>query len=689
MSLSLSAILVTGVLVAVASPSAHSASCPWVGSTATPDQRADMVIAQMSLDDEIALVHGNGGAYVGVVPANPALCIPALNLQDGPAGIGDGLKGVTQLPAPVAGAASWDPSLMRQYGTVIGAEAKGKGVSLALAPTINIVRDPRWGRAFESFGEDPYLTGSLAVADIGGIQSQGVMAQVKHLALYNQETNRNTTQDNVIVDARTEAEIYEPAFSAAVNPGNVASAMCSYNMVNGAFACENNFLMNTVLKGTMGFRGFITADWSATHSTVNSANAGLDLEMPRGTYFGSALKTAVQNGSVPKSRLDDMVHRILREMFAYGFFDHAATGSPTATVTSAAHTATALTAAEKGAVLLKNNGLLPLAPSSVHSIAVIGRGGKTSPMTSGGGSSAVVAPHVVTPFSGISSRAGSGTMVRYADGSNVAAAKTLAATSNVAIVFADKYEAERTDLSDISLSSDQNNLISQVASVNPRTIVVLNTGSAVTMPWLSNVAGVFEAWYPGQEDGRAIAALLYGDVNPSGHLPVSFPTGLGQVPAHTTQQWPGSNGKVMYSEGLQVGYRWYSAQQLTPLFPFGFGLSYTKFSYHNLTVTPGSNNSATVSVQVTNTGTRTGAALPQVYVTQPAGAGEPPLSLQGFKQVSLAPGTTATVSFTLPSHAFSHYDTASNAFVITPGTYTVRVGSSASSLPLSDTLTLN
>jgi beta-glucosidase len=528
----------------------------------------------------------------------------------------------------------------------------------------------------------------MTVANIRAIQARGVMAQVKHYAVYNQETFRNSPSDNAIVDARTENEIYLPAFGAAVNLANVASAMCAYSVINGTYACQNKYLLS-LLKNVLSFRGFVTADWHATHSTAASANAGLDLEMPDGAYFGSALKTAVQNGTVPRSRLDDMVHRILREMFAFGFIDNAPTGTTSAVVTSPAHATVARDVAAEGTVLLKNGGLLPLNTTAVHSIAVIGRGGGSAAMTAGGGSAAVKAPYVSTPVNAITARAGVGVNVAYADGSSVPAAVALAASSDVAVVFADKAEGESSDLGNIDLSSDQNNLIAQVAAASPNTVVVLDTGSAVTMPWLNAVAGVLEAWYPGQEDGNAIASVLFGDVNPSGHLPVTLPQSLADVPAHTTAQWPGSNGKVLYSEGLQVGYRWYDAQNITPLFPFGFGLSYTTFDYHDLVVTPGANHTATVSLRVTNSGARSGAAVPQIYVSQPASNGEPPKNLVAFKKVSLDPGQTVTATFALTTAAFRHWDSTAHAWAVTAGTYTVYAGSSSRDLPLHAAVPLN
>ncbi|MEU1630576.1 glycoside hydrolase family 3 C-terminal domain-containing protein [Streptomyces sp. NPDC020096] len=677
-------------------PAAHadnaaSSACPWVASSAPVGQRVDQVMAQITQDEEIALVHGNGQTtpYVGNVPGIPRLCIPSLGLEDGPAGVGDGMTGVTQLPAPVAGAASWDTALEQQYGAVIGAEDAGKGANIALGPTVNIVRDPRWGRAFESLGEDPYLAGKMGAANITGIQSQGVMAQVKHLAVYNQETNRNSDADNAIVSERAMQEIYLPAFQAASQAG-ASSLMCAYSWVNGQDACANPYLQNTVMKSQFGFKGFVTSDWDATHSTDASAYNGLDMQMPGDQYFGSALNSAVTSGQVPKSRLDDMVRRILRQMFTFGLFDKSPTGSPSAVVTSDAHAATARQVAEEGSVLLKNaDGVLPLRSSNVNSIAVIGADADTKAQTAGGGSAGVNAPHVVTPLQGITNRAGSGIKVHYNDGSDPNSAASTAASSSVAVVFASTSEQEGGDLGNIDLSSADNALISAVAAKNPHTIVVLNTGSAVTMPWIDQVAGVFESWYPGQEDGTAIAALLFGDTNPSGKLPVSFPKSLTDVPASTPEQWTGSNGQVQYSEGVNVGYRWYDSKNIAPLFPFGYGLSYTTFSYGNLAVTgPDANGTINVSATVTNTGDRQGADVAQLYIGDPSNTGEPPHQLKGFQRVDLAPGASTTVHFTLGAKDLSYWDQTAHGWTAPAGQYQIAVGDSSRNLPLTGTATL-
>ncbi|WP_329361816.1 glycoside hydrolase family 3 C-terminal domain-containing protein [Streptomyces sp. NBC_00669] len=671
-----------------AAPAASSA-CPWVGSNAPVSSRVNQLLGRMSLTQEISMMTGGkGSSFVGETPAIGSLCIPAVNLEDGPAGVADGMTGVTQLPAPVSAAATWDTAAEADYGKVVGAEEAAKGTDVDLGPTINIVRDPRWGRAFESIGEDPYFNGVLGASEIRGVQSAGEMAQVKHLAAYNQETHRNTPSDNVIVDQRTLQEIYLPAFAESVGTGAASSVMCSYSTINGTDACQNPDIMNGVVHQQFGSDAFITSDWGALHTTAAAANAGLDQDMPGDDgYYGSALQSAVSNGQVGKSTIDTAVRRILTQMFGFGLFDNVPAGSPRATVTSSAHTATARQIAEQGTVLLKNSGnQLPLT-SATKSIAVIGADASTSVRSAGGGSASVKAGSVVSPLSGITSRAGSGVQVSYDSGSSSSSAATAASKADVAVVFVSKSESEGGDLANIDLAASDNSLISAVAKANPHTVVVLNTGSAVTMPWLSSVSGVFEAWYPGQEDGNAIADLLFGDVDPSGHLPVTFPTSLDQVPANSAAQWPGADNKVQYSEGLQVGYRHYDATKQTPLFPFGFGLSYTSFSFSDLSVgslTKG--GSATVTAKVTNTGSRAGSDVAQLYIVDPAASGEPSKQLQGFRKVTLAAGASTTVSFPVTEQNLRHWNTGSNNWTTDTGAYGIRVGDSAADIPLTGTL---
>jgi beta-glucosidase len=807
----------------------------------TPLQRTDELLARMTLDDKIAMMHGvRQSVYAGEIPANPRLGIPALKLEDGPAGVGDSMTGVTQLPAPIAAAATWNTGLMHQYGSVIGAEQRAKGANVDLGPTVNIIRDPRWGRAFESLGEDPYLSGKMAAAEITGMQRQGVMAQVKHLAVYNQETGRNTPADNAVIDERTLHEIYLPQFQAAVDAG-VASIMCSYSTINGTRACQDRPLIRNILESQFGFQGFVTSDWGATHSTVPAAGAGLTMEMPRPAFFAADLKNAVLTHAVPMATIDAAVRRTLFEMFSFGLFDRPDAGAPNAVVTSPAHASVARDVAEQSTVLLKNNAaLLPLSSTSLKSIAVIGQSANAEPMSAGAGSAFVVPSSMVTPLDAIKTRAGSRVEVRYAQGpapngalpavperalsppsgkgsglhgaywsnSTMAGnpvlgridpnvdfhfygrspggrvpathwsarwrgwinapaagayqfsitsddgarlyidgrlvvdnwhehrrstalghiwldggqhsirieysqivgdssitlgwmppnqptllqrAGNLAGNSSVAVVFVSDFESEGLDRSDLLLPGPQNALIAAVAAANPHTIVVLNTGDPVLMPWIGVVPAVVEAWYPGQQDGSAIASILFGDVNPSGRLPVTFPSSGADVPAATVAQWPGLNGKVLYSEGLNVGYRWYDARNIQPLFPFGYGLSYTRFTYSNLTLVlpkSGSGNAATFEFTVTNSGSRPGAEVVQLYVSDPAGTGEPPEQLKGFRKIFLKPGESRQVSLTLTYSDLAQWDTAVHAWTVVPGQYRVDVGSSSRDIRLTRTITV-
>jgi beta-glucosidase len=781
--------------------SAAGASCPWVTSRAPISQRVAQLMSQMSLADEISMVegHGTSNPYVFYTPAIPALCIPAVGEEDGPGGVADGLTGVTQLPAGVALAATWDPSLAERYGQVIGAEEYGKGASVNLGPTVNIDRDPRWGRSFEALSEDPFLNASLDVPEIRGVQGQDVLSQVKHLAVYNQETYRNTPTDNVIIDARTEHEIYLPSFYAAVKSGD-ASVMCSYAVINGDFACNDANLETAVLRDEWGFGGFVTSDYGALHSTQGAVE-GTDQEQPFSTYYGTALQTDVQNGTIPKSVLNTMVQRIFTEMFRFGLFSQPRTGTPSATVTTPAHVALATQVAESGTTLLKNAGsVLPL-PASGGSIAVVGPAADASPAYAGGGSAYVLPSGTVSPLADIRAAAGSGANVAYQQGlpadtslpaipaadlspayaptpfggsytgtltapetgtyvlaitnpcgcytstylsldgkqiiddpstppvhtysvavqltagktytlsisgdssqllwgtpsalaPAIAAAVSAAKSASVAVVVvSDDTESEATDRPSLNLPSAQDELISAVAAANPHTVVVVNAGAPVAMPWLPAVAGVVDSWYPGQTNGTSLASVLFGQTDPGGHLPVTFPAALSQVPASTTAQFPGNGSTVQYSEGLDVGYRWYDAKDVAPLFPFGFGLSYTRFAFSHLSVSrPATDGTQDVRVSavVTNTGGRAGSEVAQLYLGDPPGTGEPPRQLAGFQRVSLAPGASARVSFTVTPQEESWWDDSASGWTQTAGPYKVYVGDSSAlaNLPLQGSFTI-
>jgi beta-glucosidase len=675
-----------------------SPHCPWLDTSLSVRERINLLLPKMTLADKIDLMEGHNyyapNGAIGYTDPIPALCVPIVTEEDGPAGVADGVNGATQLPAPVNDAATWDPNETRQYGAVIGNEEWVKGNDVVYGPTINIDRDPRWGRNFESLSEDPYLTGTLAAAEIQGIQSQGPIAEVKHYVVYNQETNRNTPADDDIVSARAIHEIYLPGFYDAVTKGKAGAVMCAYSSPNGVYACQNPLL--SILENDWGWPGFVGSDYGATHSTVASANAGLDQEQAS-SYF-SALPAAVAAGQVSMTTINEAVTRILTEMFRFGLFNHQPTGTESTDASTPAHIAFAQQNSEEGTVLLKNAGnVLPLT-SSTSSIAVIGADGSTDPETAGGGSAAVnPSQPAVSPLQGITARAGSGVTVTSYAGTTPSAAAQTARKADVAIVFANNYESEGYDLPNITLQGNQNAVISAVARANPHTIVVLNTGGPVTMPWLSQVEGVLEAWYPGQQDGDAIASILFGDTDPSGHLPETFPASLKQIPDPKKSEFPGVNGEVHYNEGLEVGYRYYDTAGVTPLFPFGYGLSYTTFSYSGLKLSatnvkntvsgPGGGQSATlvkVTATVTNTGSVAGSDVAQMYLGDPASAGEPALQLEGYQRVTLQPGQSTQVHFTLDGHALSYYDTSANGWVLPDGDYTVYAGDSSAlaNLPL-------
>jgi beta-glucosidase len=688
------ALLGASVLFAAGQPivsTANQGARPWADKSLSPAQRADLLIKEMTLDEKIAMVHGVSPipmkAYVGFVPANQRLGIPALTLADGRAGVGNHTHDVTLLPAPIAAASSWDIGLIHQYGEVLGQEQWAKGTNVALGPSIDVVRVPEWGRTFESYGEDPYFNGQMAVAEIKGIQSQGPIADANMYLTMNQESNR--FKEDSIVDERTLREIYLPPFEASIRDGHVGTVMCAYVKTNGVYSCENPELQIDLLRGELHFDGWVMSDWGATHSTVASAQNGLDQQMPDDTFYGAPLKAAVRSGQVSMSVLDEHVRHILIPMFRQGLFDKAQPGSWSANVRSADHDAFSRAVAEQGTILLKNEGsILPLTIKA--SISVFGAAGNKEPKVEGGGSSAVVAPYKVSPLDGIRKRIGVITQVSYADGSDPVAAAKIAKDAEVAIVFAHTDESEGGDRPDLKLPGNQDQLIAAVAEANKKTIVVLDTGGAVLMPWIDKVAGVIEAWYPGQEDGNAIAAVLYGDVNPSAKLPLTFPRSASEIPTAHEEQWPGVNGLSTYSEKLNVGYRWYDATNTQPLFPFGFGLSYTSFHLSHLVAAPKQMVTASglahgkvhLAVEVTNTGGREGAEVVQAYVGQPRKNGEPQHQLRAFEKVQLKAGETKVVNFVLDEHSFSIFDPSVHRWISPDGTYEILVGTSSRDLPL-------
>jgi beta-glucosidase len=661
------------------------------------------------------------------------LGIPPLRMSDGPHGVReeispDSWKPVghtddfaTALPVGAALAATWNVDLARSYGGVIAAEARQRGKHIMLTPGVNIVRTPLGGRDFEYFGEDPWLSSRFAVATIQGLQAGDVAACVKHFALNNQERFRGSI--DVVVSERALRELYLPAFEAAVREAGVLSVMGAYNKYLGAHCCENDRLLNQILKSEWDFRGLVMSDWNAVHGTREAFLGGLDLEM--GTrkpfdeyYFARPLLDGVKRGEFSLAVLDDKVRRNLRVLLATRALDARAPGA----MNTAEHQAIARQVAAESIVLLKNSAsLLPLDLAHVKTVAVIGDNA-TRLQCHGGGSSAIKALYEITPLAGIIDRIAGRATVTYAvgyqppverstgkiDAAGIAQTETdanvrkaaaaelieravaAAKLADVAIVVGglnhdNNQDAEGADRVGLELPFGQDELIARVAAANPRTTVVLVAGSPVAMdPWLGQVSAVVQAWYGGMEAGHALADVLFGDVNPSGKLPVTFPRRLADSPAHASglaKNYPGESGGVYYDEDLLVGYRWFDAKEIEPLFPFGYGLSYTKFDYSPLRVAStgsGADGRVTVEVDVRNVGPRSGAEVVQLYVEQDgAGATRPPQELKAFAKVNLAPGASQTVRLTLGARSFATYDPAISAWRVAAATFRLHVGSSS------------
>jgi len=862
-----------GAASGLPTPSIPTSNCPWLAKSMaagdSPAKLANNVIQRMNLAEKLGeIVLISSGNYENVNAGVARLCIPSLTLSDGPWGLAFGDTGVSQLPVPLAIGATFDTSLATQYGEVIGAEARGQGIHVSQGPNLNIDRVPTSGRADESYGEDPLLTTQLGLADIRGMQAQGVMADAKHLVAYSQETNRGAL--NTVVPTRALQEIYLPPFKAAVTQGHVASLMCAYPRLDGTFQCQDPAL--GLILSQWGFAGFVRSDLGAVHDQAIALKSGVHQLKPSTIDH---LGDLVASHRLTVATVDGDVKRILTEMFAYGIVGRPSTGTPGTPVNVPSHAQFALVAAEKSAVLLKNrSNLLPLSPGHTSSIAVIGADASTHVVTQGFGSSHVVPPFTSLPLDSIRARFGPTTSVHYAEGGSttkhltsvptgyltpvsgrghgltltvgpatgsgptfttvdplaaaaivpaprpatsdtdqvhanppaerptkvpladgdgerlpdidpatasatnvqipanwngskvswagtftpprsgryvfslagtgaasltldgraavtdlithdtgtwsgsilltarhhyrlslrwtpvadatslaipsvldlgmayvgddIAQAVAAAKASDVAVVFAADFSAETFDRPNLSLPGNQDALIAAVAAANPRTVVVLNTGGPVVMPWLPNVAAVIEAWYPGEQDGAAIAAVLAGDVNPSGHLPVTFPTSMAKSAVPSDSQWPGVGLTSTYSEGLLVGYRFNHATGTKPLFPFGFGLSYTSFSYQRATAVR-QRGSYAVSVVVQNTGQRAGTDVVQAYITHPAAAHEPPGLLAAFATVTLAPGESRVVTLTIQRKQLETFQ--ANGWTTVPGNYRISVGDSSATQP--------
>jgi beta-glucosidase len=804
-------------------------ACSWlanaIGRHASPAELARLVVSKMTLAEELGVVDLYAGdGYENTNHGIARLCIPPLTLQDGPNGLAAGDTGVTQLPASLGIAASFDPGLAYDYGRVLGAQAHAQGIDVVQGPNLGIDRVPEAGRAFEGYGEDPFVVSVMGDADIEGIQSEGVMADAKHFAVYTQETDRKFLDQ--VVSRRALAEIYLRGFESAVEQAHVASIMCAYGKVNGTYACQDPHLLHLLYR-RWGFRGFVRSDLGAALDPVAAFAAGIDAIKPAAT---TQLRDAWFAGKIERYRIDRSVFRILRDMFAYGIVAHPPSGHANTAVATPAQTAFALRAAERTMVLLKDTaGALPL--RRPRSVAVIGADAGRDAMSAGFGSSHVIAPFLSTPISALRRALGRRTPVSVANGASalvplppipaadlagalhdepvdppfvarrgahvtrlgilehlvdIGAAGTgsfpaadlrylahfdvevtvprsglysfsttdygdtwisldghsllaepgehgratwavatrlvagrhyalhvtwfpldgrlaprigmaddtpaieravrVARAASTAIVFVNDWNSEGFDRPDLSLPGDENALVAAVARANRRTIVVLNTGGPVLLPFRHAVAAILEAWYPGEQDGAATAAVLTGRYDPSGRLPVTFYASQSQVSAHTAAEWPGIDGTVQLGEGLDVGYRYVDAHHLTPTYPFGYGISYTRFALSDFAVAAIRGGTAwQASVRVTNTGQRAGTEVVEAYLQFPPAAGEPPLQLKAWSRAELGPRASTTVTLTLPASAFAAY--LADRWQSVAGFYTLHVGTSSADLPFAVNVT--
>jgi beta-glucosidase len=724
---------ILGTLITASVAVAQNADRPWMNPSLAPEERAELVLKQLTLDEKLALLHGNGMAHVpewqmplthlanggaGYVEGVPRLGIPPLVISDAGYGVRDsGANGrySTAMPSSLGATSSWDVESACEFGTVIGQELRAQGFNMTLGGGVDLAREPRNGRSFEYAGEDPLLAGTTVGNLMKCEQAQHVVGDIKHYVMNDQETGRLFV--NALISKRAMQESDLLAFRIAISTANPGAVMCSYNRINGDFGCENQYTLQDVLKKDWGFKGFVISDWGGTHSTEKASTAGLDQEQPMADFFGPKLKAAVEAGQVPMSEIDDHARRVLYAEFLSGVVDEPA---QTSVVDVEKGFEVAQRVEEKSIVLLKNSPtVLPIDPSKTHSIAIIG-GHADVGMISGGGSAQVDPPggNVIMP-------AGKGATIwqepvwfptspikalktklpnariDFDPGTDPKSAVNLAKSADLAIVFAYQYLAEDMDVPNLSLADNQNALIEQIASVNPHTIVVLETGTAVTMPWIDKVAGVVEAWYAGSSGHKALANILVGEVNPAGKLPLTFPRSEDDLPhpdrlmipaesqahaadvandgAPTSNASAHSGYSVHYEEGPEVGYKWYEAKRKQPLFAFGFGLSYTTYAYSGLSV---DSATKTVSFTVKNTGKRAGTEIAEVYARLPKGTDEPYKRLAGWKRVTLAPGESQLITIAIDDRVLQIFDEGKNAWYMTKGEYQVMVGGSSDDTPL-------
>jgi len=688
----------------------QSAAQPWMNARLDPERRVALILPQMTHDEKLTLVFGYfatdfpikrfkapDGARIGsagYVPGIPRLGIPPQWQADAGIGVasqpGPARRERTALPSGLATAATWNPQLAFKAGGMVGEEARASGFNVMLAGGVNLIREPRNGRDFEYGGEDPLLAGTMVGAHTAGIQAHHIISTLKHFAVNDQETDRNA--GNAVIDPVAARMSDLLAFQIAIEKADPGSIMCAYNRVNGPFACEHPWLLTQVLRSDWGFKGYVMSDWGGAHSTAPAIVAGLDQQsgypFDQRPYFGADLKAALDSGAVSEKALDQMVARILYAMFRHGLFDHPIT-EPLMDLPPALRArsvATSQSDAEEAIVLLQNRGaILPLTPA-IKRLAVIG-GHADKGVLSGGGASSVYqkggnavpglrpqtwpGPVVYYPSSPVEAirRQAPNAEIVFVDGADPAAAEAAARQAEVAILFATQWAGESFDVS-LTLSDNQDALISRVAAANPRTVVVLETGGPVLTPWADQVGAIVAAWYPGSAGGQAIADILFGRVNPSGHLPVTFPRSLDQLPRPSAP----ARGDTVYGEGAAVGYKWFDKRNENPAFPFGHGLSYSGFGYSGLTARA-AKGTVTATFVVRNSGKRRGKDVPQIYV---AGEGwEAPKRLGAFEKVDLAAGQSKRVKLAVDPRLLAMFDATTNSWRIRAGTYRVMLAASS------------
>ncbi|HSO68434.1 MAG TPA: glycoside hydrolase family 3 C-terminal domain-containing protein [Arachnia sp.] len=690
------------------------AVCPWMDTTLSADARAQLVIDASSLGQKMRWLvehpatRPNDTVFGGVVYPAALPCLPEIQFSDGPYGV-QGANPATAFPAPIAEASIWDEEITYEKYATVSREAWGHRRTVHLAPGISGGRNPLAPRTSEYLGEDPVLAGVLAASGVRGLQEgnpgQPTMANIKHYVANEQRGPLERTSSSNM-DERTLRQHYNLSFEIASKEGNPASAMCSYNAVNGVSVCQNPEVLD--LLRDSGFNGFIMSDFNGIYSTAPSINAGLDMELNRPVYLTPAnLQEALDDEEITEDQISTAAFNVVKSFISVGLFDAPRPSAVANEIITPQSIALAREMAERGTVLLKNDGVLPLADEP-QTIAVIGRTASNTP-TEGVSAISVCGAHQgrvncsdnVAPLESITERAEAvGAEVVFYNGLEAEAAAEVASEADVAIVFGYSYTGYRDDYPNLNLLHNGDELISAVAAANDKTVAVLASGTAVEMPWLADVDAVLHTWYPGQQMGPALAGLLWGDVNPSGKLPMTFPKSFSDTPVALPERYPGivdENGwlQVEYSEGLKVGYRWYESEGIEPLFAFGHGLSYTTFDYSQLQVTPKSTDGKKeirVRFRVTNTGDVAGREISQVYLELPDVADEPAKRLIGWSNIELQPGQHRNVEVTLTAdnletrRLLQYWDEDSEQWTTPSGTYQVHVGRSSADVPLTTTL---